>query len=374
MEESEINRINVLVVDDEEGYREQAEEFLTRQNEKISVDSAGSAEEALDLIDESQYDAIASDYKMPGKSGLGLLEEVREDGNEIPFIILTGKGKEEIAKEALNLDADRYFQKSGSPSTQFSILAEAIIQVVEAHRAEQRNKFLDSLLSHDLRQKTEIIYKNLEDLNEADFPKKVEQKIETALNAAEDGMNLIEETRDAKQTKGEKKVSNVVMKSMDRFLGYAYWSESQLERSNLWDIYRKIDKYQDVIFEIAKGSAEHKSLLEEIGNNLKGIELEGSEGPESIGKFDFEDKNADQIFSELLEREKFKRDVYKKLLSSTTTELVRQIWQGDDPEEYFEILEKLVEGKNENIDMFKQIEKREFLGLSGSKNKKFDYL
>ncbi|MFP4005698.1 MAG: response regulator [Candidatus Hadarchaeia archaeon] len=372
MKDVDTDLIDVLVVDDEEGYREQAKMFLDRRDDRINVDTAASADEALSLLDEKQYDAIASDYKMPGKTGLDLLKELRSNGEGIPFIILTGKGKEEIAKEALNHDADRYFRKSGSPSTQFSILAEALIQVVKAKRTEERNKFLDSLLSHDLRQKTEVIYQNLDELRDFNLPEKVGDNIKEALEATEDGIELIERTKKAKRNEGERKVSSVMLTALDRFLGYAYWSESQLERSNFWNVYKKMDKYQDVIFEIASGSAEHKSLLEKIGENLEGIELEG-DGPSESGEINLENKTADEILSDLLEREKFKRDVYKKLLSSTNTELISEIWQGNDPEEYFEILEKLVQGKNKNIEMFKQIQKREFLGVMDSKSAKFDY-
>ena len=43
------------------------------------------------------YDVVVSDYEMPQKDGLQFLKELREQNNEIPFILFTGKGREEVA-------------------------------------------------------------------------------------------------------------------------------------------------------------------------------------------------------------------------------------------------------------------------------------
>ncbi|MFW5928045.1 MAG: PAS domain S-box protein, partial [Thermoplasmatota archaeon] len=54
----------------------------------------------------------------------------------IPFIVFTGKGREAVAMEALNLGADRYLHKGGDPRSQYGILAQAISQVVQHAEAE----------------------------------------------------------------------------------------------------------------------------------------------------------------------------------------------------------------------------------------------
>jgi DNA-binding response OmpR family regulator len=73
---------------------------------QFQVDIASSVNEAIGKMKEESYDAVVSDYQMPGKDGLSFLGELREKGNEIPFIVFTGKGREEIAIKALNLGAD----------------------------------------------------------------------------------------------------------------------------------------------------------------------------------------------------------------------------------------------------------------------------
>ncbi len=122
----------VLFVDDESGFLEQGKIFLERANHKMNVIQAPSAKKALELVDNEDIDAIVSDYQMPEMDGIEFLEEIRKvKKSDIPFIILTGRGREEVAMDALNLGADRYLQKSGDLKTQFEILANAIVKEVE---------------------------------------------------------------------------------------------------------------------------------------------------------------------------------------------------------------------------------------------------
>ena len=97
-----------------------------------------SASEAAELLEDIDFDAVVSDYKMPEMNGLEFLEIVREKKkSDIPFIIFTGKGRDEIAIDALRLGADRYLKKGGDPKTQYKILANAISQEVKYHQLEQ---------------------------------------------------------------------------------------------------------------------------------------------------------------------------------------------------------------------------------------------
>lgn len=73
-----------------------------------------------------KYDVVVSDYVLPGKNGLDFLKELRDRGNNIPFILFTGKGREEVSVKALNLGADRFFNKFGQPETVYGELAYGI--------------------------------------------------------------------------------------------------------------------------------------------------------------------------------------------------------------------------------------------------------
>ena len=80
---------------------------------------------------------VVSDYEMPLKNGLDFLKELREHKNNIAFVIFTGRGREEVAVKALNLGADRYVDKNGSPETVYVDLADAINKVVERKKAKR---------------------------------------------------------------------------------------------------------------------------------------------------------------------------------------------------------------------------------------------
>ena len=68
----------------------------------------------MEKMKEKTYDLIISDYVMPEKDGLEFLIELRKKGNMIPFIIFTGKGREEVAIQALSLGTDHYINKIGA--------------------------------------------------------------------------------------------------------------------------------------------------------------------------------------------------------------------------------------------------------------------
>ena len=72
---------------------------------------------------------------MPGKNGLHFLKELREEGIDTPFIVLTGKSREEIAIQALNLGADHYVCKATSPETLYGELAHSLVFAVERRKA-----------------------------------------------------------------------------------------------------------------------------------------------------------------------------------------------------------------------------------------------
>ncbi|MDG6222017.1 MAG: PAS domain S-box protein [Candidatus Bathyarchaeota archaeon] len=129
--------IQVLCVDDEVGLSQTVKQILEKQG-SINVETACSVKEALQKISKKRFDVVVSDYQMPEKSGLDFLKILRDAGNNIPFILFTGKGREEVAVEALNLGAERYFNKFGDPETVYCELAHGIRQVVSQRKAEKK--------------------------------------------------------------------------------------------------------------------------------------------------------------------------------------------------------------------------------------------
>lgn len=132
-------KIHVLHVDDEPALLKVAKQCLEMQG-PFQVDTASSVEEALAKLEKEHYDAVVSDYQMSGKDGLEFLRELRQKGIGIPFVIFTGKGKEEVAVKAWNLGADHYVNKNGDPEIVYCELAHCLQSSVEKHAAEARTR------------------------------------------------------------------------------------------------------------------------------------------------------------------------------------------------------------------------------------------
>lgn len=127
--------ISVLYVDDERPLLEIGKLFL-EQTKGFAVTTISSASGALDLVKSNGIHAIVSDYQMPGMNGIEFLKQVRIINKTIPFILFTGKGREEIAVEAFENGADFYVQKGGDPKSQFAELVRKITAAVEHRRAD----------------------------------------------------------------------------------------------------------------------------------------------------------------------------------------------------------------------------------------------
>jgi PAS domain S-box-containing protein len=126
---------SLLYVDDEPGLLEIGKLFL-EQSGQFVVDITSSAKEALTLLNSKTYDGVISDYQMPGMDGIEFLKNVRASGNTIPFILFTGRGREEVVIQALNEGANFYLQKGGGPKSQFIELEHQIRQAIHQRRAE----------------------------------------------------------------------------------------------------------------------------------------------------------------------------------------------------------------------------------------------
>ena len=89
--------IRVLRIDDDPHIAELTREYLEREDDAYAVETAASPEEGLRILGDRPPDCLVSNYNTPGMDGLEVLRAVREEYPELPFILFTGKGGEEVA-------------------------------------------------------------------------------------------------------------------------------------------------------------------------------------------------------------------------------------------------------------------------------------
>ena len=151
--------IHALYVDDDSMLLNLGQIYLERFG-GFTVTTASGAVEAIHLLKDESFDVIISDYQMPRMDGIAFLKHLKAEGNSIPFILFTGRGREEVVIEALNNGADFYLQKGGEPKSQFTELSNML------HSAVSRAREIKNLLkkNEELRAAFEEISANEEEL------------------------------------------------------------------------------------------------------------------------------------------------------------------------------------------------------------------
>jgi PAS domain S-box-containing protein len=123
-------------VDDDVNFLRMAKQCLEMQGD-IEVESFQSVNQALAALKNRKFDVIVSDYQMNEKDGLEFLNEIKTLGITTPFILFTGKGRDEVAVKALNSGAFRYLDKRGAPDAAYAELTSCIHQAAQYARTRQ---------------------------------------------------------------------------------------------------------------------------------------------------------------------------------------------------------------------------------------------
>lgn len=139
--------ISILLVDDDHASLETAGDFFTKGGD-YEVDTAGSADEALERLKDYSYDAVLSDFLMPGVSGLELWKRLRAMNDDTPFIIYADEGWEDLVAETLGCDGLSIYLRNGDDHADLSGLR----QIVKETIRKRSEKDADELLKQNYRQ------------------------------------------------------------------------------------------------------------------------------------------------------------------------------------------------------------------------------
>jgi len=123
----ESKKIRALVAEDEESFLRVLTAVL-EATQRFEVYPCESGDEAVETLKRSQFDVIILDHKMPGMTGLNVLQWLHEQKSEIPVIMLTGAGSENIAVEAMKLGAYDYLRKDQFDRSHFPIVVNGVYE------------------------------------------------------------------------------------------------------------------------------------------------------------------------------------------------------------------------------------------------------
>ena len=143
--------LQILHVDDEEEFLDLAVAHFEQIDESFDILTETDAFAALELLEEESIDCVVSDYNMPTLDGIAFLKEVRAFDQDLPFILFTGRGSEEIASDAISAGVTDYLQKKPGKE-RYTMLANRIKNATDRYRAmkavEETREYYHRILEH----------------------------------------------------------------------------------------------------------------------------------------------------------------------------------------------------------------------------------
>lgn len=130
----------LLLVEDSPTARQMIRDALDRmEGVDLVVDEVGTLEEALDTAQDRAFDLIFMDYELPDGDGIQAIDNLRGLGVEDPIVMLTGKGDEDIASQAIRRGADDYLSKDGLEPVR---IVQTVRNQIRLSELDRRSEFL----------------------------------------------------------------------------------------------------------------------------------------------------------------------------------------------------------------------------------------
>ena len=141
---------NILVVDDEKAARKSLADIL--RLEGYDVSSAEDGPNALEMLEDQDFDLMLLDIRMPGMDGIEVMQKAIEISPDMQIIMLTAHGSMESAIDALRYGAHDYLIKPSSPQEILSSVAGAMAR----HAESQRKRLLLGQMETSLQQLKDV--------------------------------------------------------------------------------------------------------------------------------------------------------------------------------------------------------------------------
>jgi DNA-binding NtrC family response regulator len=124
--------LRVLVVDDDHPYGVLLRKSLSGRGHSVIL--CASAEEAFLHLQNQKFDIVLLDYKIEGTNGINILQWMYGKKMDIPVILITGYGSEEVYEEAYKWGASEYFVKGEMDAIRLPVLLEQVYNKYQARR------------------------------------------------------------------------------------------------------------------------------------------------------------------------------------------------------------------------------------------------
>ncbi len=130
----------MLIVDDDAAFREMLYRFFQEQG--FIVETAADTETALEKLRDGEFDVALTEVQLPSLGGLAMIKQVKKEGIDTSFIIITGQGSRTDAIHAIKVGVDDWFDKS---ALDLDILKESVIRAAQILSLDEIQQILSGI-------------------------------------------------------------------------------------------------------------------------------------------------------------------------------------------------------------------------------------
>ncbi|MGB9950940.1 PAS domain S-box protein (plasmid) [Haloarcula marismortui] len=156
-DETEDQPTQLLYVNDDESFRELLSVRLSATGSSLDISTVATGEMAIESLNKKSFDCVVTAYSLPERTGIEIIQQINRRFNEIPTILFTGSGSEEVAREATQAGVSDYIPIQANQES-FKLLANRIETLVDSVRNKTAAKEAKTQLEQTLERTTDAVY------------------------------------------------------------------------------------------------------------------------------------------------------------------------------------------------------------------------